>query len=156
MPISRLKPAAPKHSLIAVAGLMWSGVGVMLCWLAYGWFVHSGSRLAVPLALISAVAAAVVYRFGFIKIARKNIDRLCRCSEKVCFFAFQAWKSYVLIAVMITLGITLRHSPLPKHYLAVIYETIGGALFFSSFHYYTRLWRVVVLKKTCLLDDPKA
>jgi len=87
--------------------------------------------------------ASGVYKFGFSKIARKNINRVCRYPDKVCFFAFQEWKSYLIISVMAPLGIFLRHSSLPRQYLAVIYITIGLALFLSSLHYYLQLSRIL-------------
>ncbi|MBU0510786.1 MAG: hypothetical protein KJ638_03670 [Chloroflexi bacterium] len=37
---------------------------------------------------------------------------------------------------MIAMGITLRHSPIPKHLPAVLYIGIGGGLFLSSLFYY--------------------
>jgi len=42
---------------------------------------------------------------------------------------------------------------MPKRFLAVIYETIGGALFFSSFHFYERIWRVKVRKHPCIYSE---
>jgi len=69
------------------------------------------------------------------KIALRNIHRLCLLSDKSCIFAFQAWKSYLIIIFMITLGMVLRNSPILRHFLAVIYAAIGGALFVSSFHF---------------------
>jgi hypothetical protein len=51
---------------------------------------------------------------------------------------------------MMLLGITLRYSPFPRHFLAVIYATIGGALFLSSFHFYQRIWRVKIRKQSCI------
>ena len=54
-------------------------------------------------------------------------------------FSFQAWKSYLLVAFMIALGITLRHSALPRPILAGVYLAIGGALFLSSLRYYRLL-----------------
>jgi hypothetical protein len=50
---------------------------------------------------------------------------------------------------MITLGIILRNSAIPKQYLAVIYTTIGGAIFLSSFHYYGLLWKMVRQENPC-------
>ncbi len=147
MSLARLKPAVSKHLLLALAGLMWSTVGVMLCRIAYNWLTVIRSSWAIPLGLLGILLALAAYRFGFSGIARKNIDRICLLSDKGCVFAFQAWKSYLIIALMITLGIVLRDSPIPKHYLSVIYTTIGGALFLSSFHYYRRLWRAMVLKQ---------
>ena len=41
--------------------------------------------------------------------------------------------------VFVALGITLRHSPLPRVILAYIYLSIGGALFLSSLAYYRLL-----------------
>jgi hypothetical protein len=52
-----------------------------------------------------------------------------------CVFSFFSWKSYVLIAMMITLGRLCRHSAIPKPYLAVVYITMGLALILSSFTY---------------------
>jgi len=50
-----------------------------------------------------------------------------------------AWKSYAIVAVMITGGVLLRHSAIPKPYLAIVYAAMGGGLFLSSFVYYGKL-----------------
>ena len=143
---NRIKPAVSKYLLIALAGLMWSTVGVLLCRMAYCW-LKVDWLIAFPFGLFGIILSLAVYRFGFSGIAQKNIDRICLLPERGCIFAFQAWKSYLIIACMITLGIILRHSPIPKHYLAIIYTTIGGALLLSSLHYYRGLWRLLILKK---------
>jgi hypothetical protein len=148
--LEKFKPAVSKYWLMALAGLMWSGVGIMLCRLAIIWLRPVHRTWAWPLGSLGLISAIVVYRFGFSKIALKNITRLCLLQNTTCIFAFQAWKSYLIIVFMVALGLTLRHSPLPKHLLAVIYETIGGALFFSSFHFYGRIWRVKIRKQPCL------
>lgn len=146
----KLKPAVSKKWLIASAGLMWSTVGLMLCRLAYHWLASDLSGVWEAVFGGCGLAAAVgVYYFGFSKIAKKNIDRLCLFPEKACFFAFQAWKSYLIILVMIIMGYVLRHSTVRKDYLAIVYITVGGALFLSSFHYYGTLWRLVIEKKEC-------
>ncbi len=146
MPLSSLKPAVTKSWLIAVAGLMWTGVGVMLCRLAYVWLAVISRGMAVSLGLLGVAMAVAAYRFGFSKIAQKNIKRISLLVEETCIFAFQTWKGYLIIGFMITLGIILRNSAIPKQYLAIIYTTIGGAIFLSSFHYYRLLWRMVVQK----------
>ncbi len=146
MTLNRLKPAVTKSWLIAVAGLMWTGVGVMLCRLAYAWLAVASRGMAVSLGLLGIAMAAAAYRFGFSKIAQKNIKRISLLVEKTCIFAFQTWKGYLIIGFMITLGIVLRNSAIPKQYLSIIYTTIGGAIFLSSFHYYRLLWRMVVQK----------
>jgi hypothetical protein len=149
MPLKKMKPSVSKYWLIALAGLTWSTVGIILCRLAYIWLAVVPWSWSLPLGTISIISAIAAYRYGFSGIAIKNISRLCLLSDKSCLFSFQAWKSYLLIVFMIILGITLRHSPLPKHYLAIIYMTIGGALFLSSFHYYRLIWQVKIQKLPC-------
>jgi hypothetical protein len=87
-------------------------------------------------AVLGAGVGILVYRLGFSTIARKNIRRIAQQPERVCFFAFQAWRSYVLILVMIMLGLVLRHSHLSRLLLAMIYLIIGTGLVLSSSLYY--------------------
>jgi len=82
------------------------------------------------------VIAAVVYWFGMSKIARKNLSRLKAIPGKACIFGFLSWKSYANIAIMVTLGITLRHSAVPKDYLSLVYTAMGGGLLLGSTQYY--------------------
>lgn len=147
---AKLKPAVSKYWLIALAGLMWSIVGVMLCRLAYIWLSAIPWQQAVPMGMLGIIFSLAIYHYKFSKIALKNIDRLCLLSDKSCFFALQAWYAYLIIIVMIALGIALRHSSIPKHYLAVLYTAMGGALFLASFHFFQRIWAVKVLKQPCL------
>jgi hypothetical protein len=141
---AKLKPAVSRFWLVSLAGLLWSAVGLMLCRLAYLWLTAVPWGGALFLGISGIVLALIVHRFGFSRIAVKNIDRIRQFSEKGCLFAFQAWKSYLIIVIMVALGLLLRHSPLPKQYLAVVYLAVGGALFLASFHYYALLWRVGV------------
>jgi hypothetical protein len=150
MLLKKLNPAVSKYWLIALAGLLWSIVGIMLCRLAYIWLAAVNWSLGLPLGSIGIISALAAYGYGFSKIALKNIDRLSLLSDKCCIFAFQAWKNYLIIVFMIMLGMALRNLPIPRHFLAVIYAAIGGALFISSFHFYRCIWRVKILKQPCL------
>jgi hypothetical protein len=150
MTLKSLKPAVSKTWLIALAGLMWSVVGLMLCRLAYHWLAVIRWRGVAPLELIGIVFALMVHQFCFYRIARKNIVRLSLLTEKTCIFAFQGWKSYFLIGLMFTLGIALRNLPIPIPYLAILYTIIGGALFLASLQYYACLWRIIVQRESCL------
>ncbi len=101
--------------------------------------------------LLGIVLALTAHKFCFSRIARKNIVRLTLLTEKTCVFAFQRWRSYLLIVLMSALGIALRNLPIPKPYLAILYTTIGGALFLASFQYYGCLWRIVAQRRPYLL-----
>ncbi len=139
--LTKLKPAAAKTWLYLTAGLMWSGVGILLNSFAYGWLRPLKWTSALPLALAGAALAFTVYHFGFAHSADKNIRRIAAIkNDKPCLFAFQKWSSYPLIAFMIALGIVLRkYSSIPKPYLAVLYMTMGSSLFLASLHYYKKL-----------------
>ena len=143
MTLSHLKPTVPKCWLFAASGVMWSAVGIMMCATAIGWLADGGMGRGMGFGLAGLILAILSVRWGFGSIAQKNIRRLRRLPDRGCFFAFQAWKSYLIIMVMIALGITLRHSSIPKHFLAVAYTAIGGALILGSFYYYRHLARLI-------------
>ena len=149
MVLKKLKPGVSKYWLLTLAGLMWSTVGTLLCRRAYHWFTGIHQSWAVFLELLSLLMALIAHRFGFSKIAARNIKRLCLLTERTCVFAFQTWKGYLIVGLMIGLGYFLRNSPFPKRYLAILYAAIGGALFLSSFSYYKLLWQRVVRKEDC-------
>lgn len=138
--LKHFTPSARHHWLILLAGLLWSMTGIALCLAALYWL----SAVDWPRNLISAVCGCLLgtaaYHFAFKKIARKNIDRIASLPSRVCLFAFQAWRSYLLIASMMALGFLLRHSSLPRTVLGVVYLTIGAALTLSSSVYYERLF----------------
>ena len=150
MTLKSLKPAVSKTWLIVLGGLMWSVVGLMLCRLAYHWLAVMQGGWIAPLELLGVFLALMAHQCCFSRVARKNIARLSLLTEKTCIFAFQRWKSYCLVGLMITLGITLRNVAIPKPYLSVLYTTIGGALFLGSLQYYGCLWRIVAKRDSCL------
>ena len=131
------KPAVHKRWLFLVLGLLWSGVGVLLNSFAVRWltqFKHSGVALCVVFGLISGI---IITRFGFQKVIKKNIQRINLLTENVCIFAFQAWESYILVAIMMSMGIFMRTTDfIPRLYLSSLYIGIGIALLISSIIYY--------------------
>ena len=133
--IKKMKPAVDKRLLLLMAGLMWIGAGIMLLSFSYSWlnafhihgaFIFGGTGVALAL---------VIHHFGFLRIVDKNLGRILSLEGKKCVFSFLTWKSYIILTVMIMLGILLRHSPLPKPYLSVLYIGIGLALILSSVRY---------------------
>ena len=130
------KPAVDKRILIALSGITWSVVGIALCRLAVIWLSETGPSIIIPFSLAGLILSFLIYFFGFSKIVDRNTERILSKSGKVCVFAFQAWKSYLIVAVMIGMGIALRSLPLPRHYLSIIYIGFGGAMILSSIRYY--------------------
>ena len=134
--IDRLNPRVDKKILILIAGIMWCGVGVMLISFAVTWLSrYNGNGILIYYAA-GFIAAMPIHHFGFLKLADKNISRMIPLKEKKCLFSFITWKSYLIIVIMMTMGITMRHSSIPKQYLSVLYNGIGLGLFLSGIRYF--------------------
>jgi len=135
----RSTPKAPRRVRMTVAGLAWSGAGLMLLSWAVRWLLATPTPVALALAVVGVAAAVGAWLALFGRLARTNVARLVAAPRLACVFAFQPLKSYLIMIAMIGLGITLRHSVVPKPELAVVYLAIGGALLLASFSYYNNL-----------------
>ncbi len=141
------KPSVPRKWLYAIAGVLWSAAGFILIERAYGWLEDLASEQLLFVLSLGVTLALIFYFAGFIKIARKNINRINSLPDSVCIFAFTAWKGYLIIVVMVTASILLRHSSFPKHYLAVFYIAMGGSLLLGSSLFYTKLFKNIYRRK---------
>jgi hypothetical protein len=146
MNIRRFTPAVDKRILVLLAGLMWCGVGIMLVRFTVIWLSPLGIRDAGIYYAAGFMAAMPIHHFGFLKIADKNLNRLLPLTEKKCVFSFMTWRSYLIVLIMVSMGIALRHSALPKRYLSILYNGIGLALFLSGIRY-LRFFVLLLSKK---------
>jgi hypothetical protein len=137
--LSRFKPAFPTKHLLILSGLLWSLVGLMLCRLAFMWYLALNIHDYSINILGGILLAIPIHYFGFSIIAKANIKRIRALPNKPCLFAFMSWWNYPLVAFMISLGLVMRHSPIPKSILGILYIGIGCGLFLSSLHYYKSL-----------------
>ena len=140
---NKFDPAVDKKFLIALSGIIWSIVGIALCNLAVGWLSRTTSYNIPLLTAAGILLSLLIHHFGFLKLVDKNIERILSKSGKVCIFAFQPWKSYLIILIMVGMGMFLRHSSLPKPYLAVIYIGFGGAMLLSSLRYHRNFFKLM-------------
>lgn len=141
--LEKLNPAVDKKYLLLTAGLMWCGVGVMLISFALSWLTHYGGRGKLLFYAAGLLAGMPIHFMGFSKLARKNIDRLMAFQDRKCLFSFITWKSYLIIIIMVTLGITLRHSAIPKQYLSILYNGLGIGLFLSGTLYLLTSFKLI-------------
>ena len=136
----KLKPAVHKNFLLFLAGFMWISVGVMLTSFACRWLITYGNNKAFIFAAIGLACSVVIHYYGFLRIVDKNLGRISKKEGKRCAFSFMTWKSYLIVLVMVSMGIMLRHSAIPKQYLSVLYIGIGMALILSSIRYFRNLY----------------
>lgn len=133
--MAKIKPAVNKRVLLFLAGAMWLGVGTMLLAISFSWLNAFQAQGTFLFGAIGVMVALVVHHFGFLKIVDKNLGRILPMEGTKCVFSFITWKSYIIVAVMVTMGALLRHSPIPKTYLSIVYIGIGLALILSSVRY---------------------
>ncbi len=143
-----LKPAVPRHVLFAVAAAAWLAAGGILCTRAAIWLLADSGSVAMVLAAGGVIIAFVFFKYMFASVARKNIARISGLPESPCIFAFAAWRGYFMIVLMVTIGIMLRTSPLPRDYLVVPYIAMGGALVFASLLFARMFWNHQFRKAT--------
>ena len=136
--ITKLNPAVPRYYLFGLAGALWTIAGGLLCTLAIIWLGTYSLGVEVALTLASAGLAIAGYLFLFVNVVRKNIDRIDNLPVRACVFGFTAWTGYLMIAFMMTIGITLRNTSLPRYFLAVPYAAMGTILLIGSAKFFRR------------------
>ncbi|MGC1402025.1 MAG: hypothetical protein WA974_03760 [Thermodesulfobacteriota bacterium] len=145
--IEKWKPGVPKSALLLIAGIIWLGIGVMMDGLAYSWLRTEPPHQARWFSAFGLVFALFIHHFGFLRLVDRNLGRILPMKGRRCVFSFMPWKSYILVVVMIFLGSLLRHSTIPKLYLAILYMAIGTALILSSVRYLRYLIMVIKNKE---------
>ena len=147
----KFKPAVEKPVLLLLAGALWIVVGTMLLTFSFHWIRASRGNYSLIYVCAGVALALVIHHFGFLRVVDKNLKRILPMKGKKCLFSFMTWKSYVTVVIMIMIGVLLRHSPVPKSYLSILYTGIGLALVLSSLRYLRML--VKQLRKNVLSEE---
>lgn len=120
-----------KRNLLLLAAIVWVIAGFNI--LRIGISAYQTNVTFMNLAL-SCLVFAVFWFMVFGKLVKKHTDRIVRYQEERQFFLkFFDVKSFCIMAVMMTGGITLRHSGIcPDSFIAVFYSGLGTALFLAG------------------------
>ena len=127
--MQKLIPGVPKRVLLLIAGLVWLVAGLNILLIGIPSFV-TGWHQNLPYLLLAATVFAVFMRFIFGPLVQKHNARILSMPEgKIPFYRFFDTKSYLIMAFMITGGITLRSSGIAAPiFIGVMYIGIGAAL----------------------------
>jgi hypothetical protein len=141
--MKKANTTATNTVLLLMAGIVWVLVGIMLLVFAFSWLsmvphVHKALLTGCGIGL-----ALLVHHLGLLKIVDKNVNRITLMNTKQPLFLFIPWKSYLTIGVMITTGVVLRHSAVPKQYLSIAYIGMGLALVLSSVRYFRMFFSAI-------------
>ena len=146
--INRYNPAVPRHFLYAIAGLLWTLAGGLLCVRGAMWLGEFQLPVIASVEAAAILIAAAGYVFLFAGVVRKNITRIGRLPDRACIFAFTAPRGYIMIALMMTAGISLRSSSIPHYYLSLPYTAMGGVLLTGSIVFYREFLVALAAKQT--------
>jgi len=133
MLINKLKPSVPKRWLFFIASAVWAFAAYRVLMLALK-FAPEAPLPLWEVIVLGMVGFLVFFNFVFLKVSRKYILRIsCLRNENPCLFAFFGWKSYLLIAVMASMGILFaRFHLLPVFLQGIFYIALGGSLLMSA------------------------
>lgn len=143
--LNTFKPSVPKRYLLFVAAMVWTFAGGMLFF--RGFLALKFNTLGVlEEEGASIVLGIVFYVFMFSRISLKHIQRMKNnTNEYPCVFSFFNWRSYILMSIMISMGVTLRLTGIvPIQYLSLFYICMGTPLLLSSLRFYIHGFKSVM------------
>ncbi len=144
MNATTFEPAMSRKGLIILSGAVWALGGVML-FIRAVLMMDTWTPAGIAIVTAGLAIGAIKSRLVLTKVARRNIDRVKTMSpdkKKICLFAFQPTASYLLIAVMIGSGLTLRSFFPHSIYIAGLYFAVGIALLDSGLVYFRNVGQV--------------
>jgi len=133
--VGRWAPRATRRVRLAIASTMWTVVGLGLT-VAGVHFTRVGGGSWVWL-LPALAVGALKGRFVLARRAEANARRIEASDERICVGAIFSWPMWGLVLFFMGLGAALRHSPLPRFWLGLVYVAVGSALAAAS----TVSWR---------------
>ena len=136
----KLKPGVPRRWLLILAALAWTFAGGMLLWkgINYGQ-ATAGLAWKVP---VGTGLGIVFYLLVFRKLSAKHSRRILELeADRPCMFSFFSWRSYLMMGIMITMGISLKRAGIiPLELLPLVYFGMGIPLLLSSLVFFRRFF----------------
>ena len=143
----------PTKNLLLVNGLLWTAIGTRILLIGIDYY---GRLERVPwwYFLMSALVFAGFW-FMFTGVVRKYAERIMAMTEpKTSIFRTFSLKGYIIIAFMITLGITLKRIPqVPDSFIAWFYCGLGPGLLSAGLRFIIRWWNAIKERDTRLLHQ---
>ena len=133
-----------KNWLIVINDLLWMVAGMNIA------NIGVKSILAIDsLVWLLCVPVFAVFATMFFRIISKNCERILSMEgEKAKIYKFLTLKGYLIIAFMMTMGITLRRlGTIPEHFFAFFYTGLGSALFIAG------LWPIISMVQKCIYEE---
>ena len=113
--------------LLLIAAIVWLIAGFNVLKIGVETYIN---YVTVINLLLSLVVFLVFWIMVFSKLVKKHTLRISSYeSEKQWFYLFFDLKSFIIMAIMMTMGIVIRYyALLPAVFIAVFYTGLGSAL----------------------------
>jgi hypothetical protein len=133
----KYKPAVSRRTLLLIAGCAWTIAGGILITRALVQLIIINDHLWLKI-LAGIICGTGFYLVLFAKISKKHINRITLIKvDNPCFFSFFNWRSYIMMIIMITGGITLRKlEVINRDVLWTFYLTMGIPLIVSAYRFF--------------------
>lgn len=122
-----------KRHLLLLSALLWSFAAYKILSKGLPCLLEDHRWWIILICLV--LAAGFILMFN--RVSNKYSLRIHNLEgERFPFYKFMSPKGYVLIAFMMTLGISLGHIPgMPKAFFAAFYPALGSGLTFGAIKY---------------------
>ena len=128
------------HHLLAINGALWTAVGTKIAITGIRNYLHTpwGKSLLWMIPLSVLVFAG--FYIMFTGVVRKYSERILSMQEeKMSVFRTFSLKGYLIIAFMISLGISLKYIPgIPQSFFAWFYCGLGAGLLSAGIRFLLR------------------
>lgn len=137
----RIKPSVPKRYLLLVASGVWLFAGSFLMF--RGIRNIPGDGVTFWKIFLSAGAGLIFFWILFLRVSARHIHRITTLDIiRPCIFSFFDWKSYLLMALMIGMGIAVRKLHLISDItISYFFITMAIPLIISAFRFVVAFWK---------------
>jgi hypothetical protein len=144
---SKYVPRVKKRTLLMAVGCVYTiGGGILM---ARAMVTLIQIHMHLPLEVVIGIIGGVFFYFMmFRKVFKRHYNRIIHLEiERPCFFSFFNARSYILMSVMITAGVTVRLTGLvPIEYLYTFYITMSLPLLVCAVRFFIEWSRNKELK----------
>lgn len=140
-----------KRTLLLIAGIVWLAAGGNIAWLGIQAFAQINMSYVWAIILGAVVVFTLFHMKIFSKMVGKHSNRIAAYEDdKIGFWRFFDASGYIMMAIMMSGGISLRAFGLvPMWFIAFFYTGLGIALVLSGVSFLVRFARHSDTPATC-------
>lgn len=136
-----------RKTLMVVAGIVWTVVGVNILRIGIDCWVQVSGGFVLMLLGAVAVFAAFHYMV-FSRMFHKHKRRISQKGDSNCLMGFFDVRGWIIMAFMITLGVSIRRYELmPLWFIAPFYTGLSSALVLTGIRFFVQ--QQVLEQKKC-------